>query len=63
MKVIEVQVAPDGKVVVETRGFVGQECRAASRFVEVALGERTNEQLTAEFHRNQMQERTTNRLT
>ena len=31
-------------------GFVGGECREASKFVEQALGKRGQEQLTAEFH-------------
>ena len=49
-KIIEVIVAPDGETKVETKGFVGSECREASRFIERALGANTGEQLTAEFH-------------
>ena len=53
MKTIEITVSPDGQAKVETRGFTGGECREASRFVEQALGRRTAETLTAEFHQGQ----------
>ncbi len=53
MKIIEITVSPDGETKVETRGFTGGECREASRFVEQALGQRTAETLTAEFHQGQ----------
>ena len=50
MKTIEIVVAPNGQTRVETKGFAGAECRQASEFIERALGQRTGEQLTAEFH-------------
>lgn len=50
MKTIEIVVAPDGSARVETKGFTGSECQRASQFIEQALGQRTGEQLTAEFH-------------
>ena len=50
MKTIEITVDTKGQVVVQTKGFAGASCRDASRFVEQALGERTAETLTAEFH-------------
>ena len=53
MKTIEIIVTTDGKTRVETKGFVGSECREASRFIERALGQRTGENLTAEFHQRQ----------
>ena len=46
-------MSPTGATKVETRGFTGGECREASRFIEQALGARTGEQLTAEFHQGQ----------
>jgi hypothetical protein len=49
-KVIEITVGAKGETRVEAKGFSGAECRMASRFVEDALGRRTAEQLTAEFH-------------
>jgi hypothetical protein len=52
-QVIEITVSPGGQTKVETRGFSGGECRQASRFVEEALGTRTAETLTAEFHQAQ----------
>ena len=50
MKTIEIIAKPDGTTSVQTRGFAGSNCRDASRFIEQALGRRTGEQLTAEFH-------------
>ena len=52
-KIIEVIVAPSGETKVETKGFVGTECRDASRFIEQALGQQTGESLTAEFYQRQ----------
>ena len=49
-KTIEITVSPTGQTSVQTKGFVGGECRDASRFVEEALGQRVSESLTAEFH-------------
>ena len=53
MKSIEITVGPRGETKVETRGFTGGACREASRFLEQALGRRTAEALTAEFHQGQ----------
>jgi hypothetical protein len=53
MKTIEITVRPDGQTSVETKGFSGPSCRDASRFLEEALGRRTDEQLTADFHQSQ----------
>ena len=53
MKTIEITVSPTGETKVETRGFTGSECREASKFVEQALGRKTAEALTAEFHQGQ----------
>ena len=50
MKTIEITVNSKGECKVETKGFSGGECREASRFIEQALGQRTAETLTAEYH-------------
>jgi len=50
MKTIEIIVAPGGKATVQTLGFTGSTCREAGRLLEQALGQRTGEYLTAEFH-------------
>ena len=52
-RTIEIIIAPDGKSTVETRGFAGSGCREASKFLEEALGQRTAEQVTAEFYQAQ----------
>lgn len=49
-KCIEIIIAPNGQASVETKGFVGGECRQASQFIERALGQQTGEVLKAEFH-------------
>ena len=53
MKTIEIVISPTGETKVQTKGFTGNECRDASKFVEDALGQRTAEQLTAEFYHQQ----------
>jgi hypothetical protein len=52
-KTIEITVSPKGETKVETKGYSGAEYRDASKFIEQALGQRTDEQLTAEFHLGQ----------
>ena len=47
---IEIIVTSEGKTTVQTLGFTGPSCRDASRFLEQALGLRTAERLTTEFH-------------
>ncbi len=49
MKTIEIFIAPSGAARVETEGFQGSQCQAASRFLEEALGETTTRQHKPEF--------------
>ena len=49
-RTIEIIVKADGSTSLETKGFVGSECRQASQFIERALGQQTDELLKAEFH-------------
>ena len=49
-KTIEIIVSRTGQTQVHTRGYSGSNCREASRFLEQALGKRTKEHLTPEFH-------------
>ena len=51
-RTIEITVKPDGSTSLETKGFAGNGCRAASEFLERALGSRESEQLTSEFHQS-----------
>ncbi len=48
-RTITIIVAPDGKTKVETAGFVGQSCKDASKFIEQALGQTTDEQFKPEY--------------
>jgi hypothetical protein len=50
---IEITVTRQGETTVQTNGFAGPACRDASRFLERALGKRTDEILTSEFHQTQ----------
>jgi hypothetical protein len=52
-KIIEIIVSTKGETTVTTKGFSGASCRDASRALEEALGQRSGEQLTAEFHQAQ----------
>jgi len=54
LKTIEIIVSPTGQSRLETRGYQGTECREASRFLEVALGQQTSETLTAAFHASEV---------
>jgi hypothetical protein len=56
MRIIEITVDTKGQSKVETRGFTGDKCREASKFIEQALGQRTDEKLTAEFYQAQSSE-------
>ena len=49
-RIIEIIVSPTGEVTVQTKGYAGSDCLAASKFVEQALGVTCNEQKTAEFY-------------
>jgi hypothetical protein len=55
---IEIIVSPTGKTTVQTKGFAGASCQDASRSIEQALGQRTGEQLTAEFHQASVEQQT-----
>jgi hypothetical protein len=55
-QIIEVIVAPDGKVTVQTKGFSGSACKAASASLEHALGLKVSEKPTAEFYSQQHQQ-------
>ena len=48
-RIIEVIVLPTGETKVQTKGFVGGECRDASKFLESALGKVSSDRLTDEF--------------
>ncbi len=49
-KHIEMTVAPDGEVTIQTVGFTGSSCQLADRFLRDALGVVSTETLTPEYH-------------
>jgi hypothetical protein len=49
-RLIEVLVSPAGETRMQTRGYAGTACLAASAWLEQALGDVTAEQKTPEFY-------------
>jgi hypothetical protein len=49
---IELVISPTGETRLETKGYSGAECLAASQFLETALGRKLSERKTAAFHQN-----------
>ena len=49
-RTIEITVSATGETKVETKGFTGNDCQAASRALEHALGVRQTESLKSEFY-------------
>ncbi|MBM4090991.1 MAG: DUF2997 domain-containing protein [Planctomycetes bacterium] len=62
MRQIEVIVMPDGQCRVETKGFAGAICEAASRFLERVLGKCTGRTRTSEFYHTDARQETRTRL-
>jgi hypothetical protein len=54
IQTIEVIVSPTGTTQVQTKGFAGNSCQQASRFLEAALGKVASQELTAEYHVTQV---------
>jgi hypothetical protein len=52
-KKIVITVGPAGETTVQTHGYTGPACKDASRFIEEAIGEKTAEKLTPDFHRSE----------
>ena len=50
MKRIEITVDPKGNTNVETKGFAGSQCVAASKFLKDALGTEASMRTTVEFY-------------
>ena len=50
MKTIELIISPTGETTLETHGYAGSECQAATRQLEAALGVAQDERLTSEFY-------------
>ncbi len=49
-RIIEVTVSPKGETSIQTRGYVGNACLQASKFLEQALGVVAKETKTDEFY-------------
>ncbi len=51
-RILEVIVRPNGATSVQTKGFSGDACLKASKFLEEALGLAVTERKTAEFYQS-----------
>jgi len=49
-RIIEVIVSPKGETRLQTKGYAGQDCLQASKFLEQALGLTTTDLKTTEFY-------------
>lgn len=47
---MEIQIRPDGQVLLTVRGVPGKECVEFSRFLEEALGEEISKEFTSEYY-------------
>jgi hypothetical protein len=52
-RIIEVTISPKGETKIETKGYSGSSCQAASRFLEDALGAKLSDKPTAELYQTQ----------
>ena len=53
MKSIEILINSQGEVILQTKGYAGSSCQAATKALEEALGLKAREKLTAEFYQAQ----------
>jgi Protein of unknown function (DUF2997) len=51
-RMIEVVVSPQGETTLQTKGYAGSDCLAASAFLERALGVTASDTRTAEFYQS-----------
>lgn len=56
MRIIEIIVSPAGETTLQTHGYAGADCLRASKFLEEALGVKSSERTTAEYHQVQVQQ-------
>jgi hypothetical protein len=49
-RIIEVLVSPQGETTLQTHGYTGGDCLAASAFLERALGVTASDTRTADFY-------------
>jgi hypothetical protein len=57
-RVIEVLVSPKGETTLQTKGYSGGDCLSASKFLEDALGTKTQDQKNTEFYQTQTTQQT-----
>jgi len=47
---MEIEIGRDGKVSIKVKGVQGAECMEFSQFLEEALGEKVEQELTSEYY-------------
>jgi hypothetical protein len=53
LKTIEILINAKGETTLETKGYAGSSCKAATKALEEALGVKSQEKLTAEYYTRQ----------
>jgi hypothetical protein len=53
MKTIEIIISPSGETMLQSKGFAGRECLAATGPLVEALGIRRSDRLTSEFYESE----------
>jgi len=56
---MEIEIGSDGKVNIKVSGVPGKECLEFSQFLEEALGETVEQELTSEYYRETVPTETT----
>jgi len=57
MRKIIITIDPTGGTKIETKGYSGPACKAATKELEAALGKVTSDKTTAEYHQTAREER------
>jgi hypothetical protein len=47
---IEIEIRPDGQVIISTHGIKGKECLKYAEFIQQLVGREESRRLTDEFH-------------
>ena len=55
-RIIEIVVSPTGETTIQTKGYAGADCLAASKSLEKALGIASSDVKTGEFYQSPAQQ-------
>lgn len=49
MKTVQIKIAPDGGVTIDTQGFTGADCEKATKALEAAMGSKTGDKKKPDY--------------